>query len=90
MMVNLSTDAISTWNKEEAKKVIDEEPKVDAYEELYRKKHIVRINEGKCAISEYDYYVEILSNLERIGDHADNIANNVINDEYLETEVYKH
>jgi phosphate:Na+ symporter len=90
MMVNLSTDAISTWNKDEAKKVIDEEPKVDAYEELYRKKHIVRINEGKCAISEYDYYVEILSNLERIGDHADNIANNVINDEYLETEVYKH
>ncbi len=89
-MVNASTDAIETWNKEEAYKVIMEENKVDDMEELYRKRHIVRINEGKCTISEYDYYVEILSNLERIGDHADNIANNVINDEYLETEVYSH
>ena len=51
-------------------------------EEAYRKRHILRLNRGECTISNLDYYVDILSNLERIGDHTDNIASNVIYDDY--------
>ena len=38
----------------------------------------------------FDYYVDILSNLERVGDHTNNIAENVINDKYCEGEEYDH
>lgn len=86
-MVKLSTDSINTWNKDEAREVISIESSVDEMEEVYRKRHIIRINKGICTVSDLDYYVEILSNLERIGDHADNIANNVVNDEFAENPI---
>jgi phosphate:Na+ symporter len=86
-MIEKAFSAIITWNKEDANIVINIEQNVDNLEDLYRKRHILRINEGKCDVSELDYYVDILSNLERIGDHADNIANNVINDEYMATTI---
>ena len=82
-MVLSATLSIEEWNKDEARKVNEIENTVDEMEEKYRKRHIMRINNGTCNVSELDYYVEILSNLERIGDHADNIANNVIIDDYL-------
>lgn len=82
IMVNNSTIAISTGNKELANIVIENEAKVDLMEEAYRKRHILRLNRGECTISNFDYYVDILSNLERIGDHTDNIASNVIYDDY--------
>ena len=81
-MVTNSLIAIETWDKELAHKVDIEEPKVDQMEEIYRKKHVLRINKGICSVSDLDYYVDILSNLERIGDHTENIAQNVINDDY--------
>ncbi len=86
-MIKNSCDAINTWNKDEAKVVIEIEKSVDEMEEVYRKRHIIRINKGICTVSDLDYYVEILSNLERIGDHADNIANNVVNDEFAENPI---
>ncbi len=81
-MVTNSLIAIETWDKDLAHKVDIEEPKVDQMEEIYRKKHVLRINKGICSVSDLDYYVDILSNLERIGDHTENIAQNVINDDY--------
>lgn len=89
-MVNNALTAISSWDKTLAIKVVEAEETVDSLEQKYRKRHVKRLNEGVCTVSNFDYYVDILSNLERIGDHSDNIANNVINDEYLEFEVYDH
>ncbi len=89
MVVN-SIDAIASWNKEQAKTVIVDEDSVDKMEEHYRKRHILRLNKGICSVSNLDYYVDILSNLERVGDHTTNIAENVINDKYCEGEEYDH
>lgn len=82
LMVKNSTLAISTGNKQLANTVIEAEEKIDVMEETYRKRHILRLNKGICTVSNFDYYVDILSNLERIGDHTDNIASNVIYDDY--------
>lgn len=87
LMVTSACEAINTWDKNLARKVVLEEPKVDDMEEVYRKRHVIRINKGICQVSELDFYVDILSNLERIGDHADNIAENVLNDVYAKEEV---
>lgn len=89
MVVN-SIDAISTWDKDKARLVCADEETVDDMEEHYRKRHILRLNKGICSVSNLDYYVDILSNLERVGDHTNNIAENVINDKYCEGEEYDH
>lgn len=47
-------------------------------ERKFRKKHILRLNEGLCSGSAGIVFVDIISNLERIGDHALNIAQEVV------------
>lgn len=90
IMINNSYKAIKDWDVTAAQIVVDTEETVDDLEEKYRKHHVERLTKGICSVSSLDYYVDILSNLERIGDHANNIANNVINEEYLAGEVYNH
>ena len=50
------------------------EEQVDDLEEELRDKHIRRLSDGKCLPSSGVVYLDILSNLERISDHAKNIA----------------
>ncbi|MFA9559369.1 Na/Pi cotransporter family protein [Evansella sp. AB-rgal1] len=65
----------------EARAVILKEEKIDKMERQLRKKHIIRLNEGKCEASAGIIFVDMISNLERIGDHALNIAEAVIGEE---------
>ena len=89
-MVDKSIDAIKSPDKDKANIVIVDEESVDDMEERFRKRHIERLTHGICSVSNLDYYVDILSNLERVGDHTHNIASNVINDDYLAGEIYNH
>lgn len=89
-MVDKAVSAIHNWDADSAKIVVMDEERVDNMEEIYRKHHVERLTKGICSVSNLDYYVDILSNLERVGDHAYNIANNVINDDYLAGEIYNH
>ena len=58
-----------------ANKVVFElESKIDAQEEQYRQNHIDRLNKGECDPEKGVNFIDILGNLERIGDHSDNIA----------------
>ena len=57
------------------------EKTVDKMERELRDKHIQRLSKGKCAPESGVIFLDILSNLERIADHADNIA------EYVASEV---
>lgn len=68
-------------------KVIDQEDVIDALVVKYRKRHIKRIN-NDTENSTCGVYVDILSNIERIGDHCNNIAKNVVQDQYF-TEDYQ-
>ncbi len=65
-----------------ANKIIEIEQNVDRHERKSRKRHTMRINEGVCTSESGFCFIEILSNLERIGDHCENIAEYTINDEY--------
>ncbi|CAK7047561.1 MAG: hypothetical protein DELT_00892 [Desulfovibrio sp.] len=67
--------AISTDDMQQAGKVLDElEDSIDAKEKEYRKNHIDRINRQECDPERGVIFADVLSNLERIGDHAHNIA----------------
>ncbi|WP_053364115.1 Na/Pi cotransporter family protein [Bacillus sp. FJAT-27251] len=63
-----------------AEKVVKKEEEIDKMERSLRKQHILRINEGACSGQAGIVFVDIVSNLERIGDHAVNIADYVLED----------
>lgn len=84
-MFNLTVETVSqalecyeNTDKQLANSVLKKEDQIDSMEKLYRKNHIVRLNEGICTGLAGIVFVDIISNLERIGDHAVNIAQAVI------------
>ncbi len=80
----LNDDLIIIENNDKiiANKIIEIEDNVDRLEKKARKRHTIRVNEGICTSEAGFNFIEILSNLERIGDHCCNIAEYTINDEY--------
>ena len=58
------------------------ENELDHLVKEYRINHINRINDKACSEIEAGFYVDIISNIERIGDHCYNMAINVINKDF--------
>lgn len=84
-MFELTVDTVSlairSLDKQEinfAKEVLSKEDIIDEMERKLRKRHIKRLNEGLCSGSAGIVFADIISNLERVGDHAVNIAQAVI------------
>lgn len=48
-------------------------------EKQLRLNHIKRLNEGSCDPSSGVIFLDLLANLERVGDHSFNIASYVLN-----------
>ena len=78
ILLKKQLDALDTNDDELARTVSEQENIIDRMERKYRKNHILRVNEGRCTGQAGINFVEILSNLERIGDHASNIADAVL------------
>ncbi|MEI3607947.1 Na/Pi cotransporter family protein [Pseudogracilibacillus sp. SO10305] len=78
LTVKQAIEALDSLDREEALIVIQKEDQIDKLERKFRKKHIIRMNEGLCTGSAGIVFVDIISNLERIGDHAVNIAEEVL------------
>ncbi|MBQ4468951.1 MAG: Na/Pi cotransporter family protein [Synergistaceae bacterium] len=73
--IEISLSSIEHENSTLAWQVIrDIEKKIDTQERTYRKKHIDRLNRGECDPEKGVNFITLLSNLERIGDHSNNIA----------------
>ena len=77
-MIKQSVEAIDTDDMELAAKVRKNEETIDKMERDLRRNHIRRLNENKCSAPAALVYVDIISNLERMGDHAVNIADEVL------------
>lgn len=75
-------------DKELALEVNTREDELDKRVKKYRKNHIKRINSQECEETQAGFYVDILSNLERIGDHCNNMAVNVLSDEFSHDDQY--
>lgn len=58
----------------------DYERNVDKLEEELREKHIQRLSKGKCVPESGVVFLDLISNLERIADHATNIAGYVVSE----------
>lgn len=69
-----SLNALHSYDRPSAQRVIEREGYIDLLEKNLRKKHIERLNRGKCEPSSGVIFLDAISNLERVGDHASNIA----------------
>ncbi|WP_082233820.1 Na/Pi cotransporter family protein [Halobacillus massiliensis] len=78
MTVKQAMKSLEYMDREEALAVVQKENELDRMERSFRKKHIIRMNEGLCTGQAGIVFVDMLSNLERIGDHAVNIAEEVL------------
>lgn len=66
---NMSLDAISA--------VHEDEDAIDAMEEELRKQHVKRLSEKQCDTNAGIIFLDLLTNLERISDHTENIVDYV-------------
>ncbi|WP_107572303.1 Na/Pi cotransporter family protein [Clostridioides difficile] len=71
-------ESMRTDNVDLACKVIKIEEQVDIMEKSCRANHMYRLNNNLCSIENGVIYLDVISNLERISDHAVNIAQQVI------------
>ena len=67
-------DSLASGDISSARKVLEREGEIDLMEKNLRKKHIKRLNAGDCQPGSGILFLDAISNLERIGDHASNIA----------------
>ncbi|WP_017756251.1 Na/Pi cotransporter family protein [Calidifontibacillus oryziterrae] len=79
--VREAIEALEKNDRQLAQDVVKKEDQIDKMERNLRKKHILRLNEGICVGASGIVFVDIVSNLERIGDHAVNIAEVVLGED---------
>lgn len=60
------------------------EEQVDALEKKLRASHIDRLSNAECNVNSGIHFLEMLGNLERVSDHAMNIAQVVLNENRVE------
>ena len=72
--VDHAVAARNEGNMEDIRQVSKLEDRVDTLEEEMRDKHIERLSKNECNPSAGVVFLDILSNLERISDHAYNVA----------------
>lgn len=76
--LRVALEALENDSRELAKQVVQNEIMLNKLEKEYRRSHIRRLNERICDGNAGAVFLDLLSNLERIGDHARNIAGYVL------------
>ncbi|MDR1581542.1 MAG: Na/Pi cotransporter family protein [Synergistaceae bacterium] len=72
--VEKSIRALEGERPELSEEALALEKKTDEMERVLRARHIERLNSGKCQPDVGVVFIDILSNLERVADHAHNVA----------------
>lgn len=86
--LNLTLETFKFSDKIRAQQVLEHEDMIDVLVKKYRKKHVKRSSTVKEGNIDDDLFVDILSNVERIGDHCQNIVMNILHDHYYLEEKF--
>ena len=89
-MIDSTYEAVEKWDTERAKIASLCEPQIDKLEEVFHERHVHRVNSGACSFMNTEHYVEVLSNIERMGDHLENICEAIMTEEYCKYDEYNH
>lgn len=86
-MIKNTIEAFNHQDIDLAKKVVADEDLIDELEEKFRYRYIERLKNKEVTFVKAANYPDILSNLERIGDHLMNVASSVIEPLYVPQSV---
>jgi len=89
-MVKNTVLAVKNWDSSLALETIPLEDETDNLEEALRERHVHRVESGVCSFINTEHYVEILSNLERMGDHLKNVLDSIVTVEYCKNDEFHH
>ena len=89
-MIDSTYEAVEGWDANKAKVASLCEPQIDKLEEVFHERHVHRVNSGACSFMNTEHYVEVLSNIERMGDHLENICEAIMTEEYCKYDEYNH
>ena len=73
-----------------AKKIEPLEQVIDELEEKLKNRHIKRLQDGACSITQGFVFVDLLANFERVSDHCSNIAVSMIQTQSSSYEVHEY
>lgn len=79
MVDKLLDDGLTLFNAQNvdfdiAKSVIETESSLDSHVKIFKFNHINRMNNGLCSVENGTIFLDMLTILERVGDHANNVA----------------
>lgn len=77
-MLDNSIEALGSSNTDLAKLVKQQEDELDTMESEYRLRHMRRLDSGECSPEFTVLYMDVIHNIERMGDNCENIANAVL------------
>jgi len=77
-MIVCSVKALERNDVNEAKLVLEQECQINTLRDRLKDNHVKRLEEGKCHVLSGVVFLDMISNLEKIGDHLNNVAQAVI------------
>lgn len=80
-ITNYSIDMFSNNSKEHLQEILDLENGIDQMERDLQEAHVERLKKGQCRQEAGMIFSDIISGLERVADHATNIAFSILDEE---------
>lgn len=77
-ILTMSLEMFSTEKEEHLDQILTLENEIDEMERSLQKSHVRRLAKGKCSASAGVVYMDMVTGLERIADHATNIAFSIL------------
>lgn len=87
MVIKVTTYALDMFshnNQEHMEEILELEDKVDDAERYLQESHVQRLTSGECTASAGMMFSDVVSGLERVSDHATNIAFSLLEDDPIE------
>ncbi|MDP8299753.1 MAG: Na/Pi cotransporter family protein [Candidatus Tantalella remota] len=77
MMIE-TEEALRKTDKSIAERVLEREDRINRFQEDLKRGHVNRLNKGACNIQSGVIFIDLVDNMEKIGDHLTNIAQGVM------------
>ena len=77
-MMKETEEALRNNDPAIAQRAVQREGRINELHQKYKESHIDRLNTGACALTSNFIFIDLLDNMEKIGDHLTNVAQAVI------------
>ena len=80
-ILRYSIDMFSHNNREHMEEILDLEEHIDEMERQYQQSHVDRLTRNECTPEAGMIFSDVISGLERVADHATNIAFSILDED---------